>query len=58
MLKFIKNLHPEYVKQLENRKSNKLQVRKKAEKRKITNELNKVNVAKQKFIEEHKQRTA
>ena len=41
-----------------NRKSNRLQVRKKAEKRKITNKLKKVKQAKQKFTEQRKQKTA
>ena len=42
-----------------NRKSNKLQVRKKrVEIRKITNELKTVKEAKQKFTEQHKEKTA
>ena len=58
MLKFVKNPHPEYVKELEKQKEQQTSGEKKAEQRKITNELNKVNEAKQKFTEEHKQRTA
>ena len=55
MLKFVNNAHSKYVEQLEKR----LHIGKKAsKKRKITNELKKVKEAKQKFTEQHKQKTA
>ena len=55
MLKSVNNAHSKYVEQLEKR----LHIGKKAsKKRKITNELKKVKEAKQKFTEQHKQKTA
>ena len=59
MLKFVNNTHSEYVKQLEKQKEQQTSVEKKrVKKRKITNELKKVKKAKQKFIEQHKQKSA
>ena len=59
MLKFVNNLHSEYVKQLEKQKEQQTSGEKKrAKKRKITNELKNVKEAKQKFTEQHKQQTA
>ena len=59
MLKFVNNTHSEYVKQLEKQKEQQTSGEKKrVKKRKITNELKKVKKAKQKFIEQHKQKTA
>ena len=59
MLKFINNVHSEYVKQLDKRKEQQTSGKSnRAKKRRITNELKKVKEAKQKFIEQHKQKTA
>ena len=59
MLKFVNNLHSDYVKQLEKQKEQQTSGEKKrAKKRKITNELKNVKEAKQKFTEQHKQQTA
>ena len=59
MLKFVNNLHSDYVKQLEKQKEQQTSGEKKrAKKRKITNELKNVKDAKQKFTEQHKQQTA
>ena len=59
MLKFVNNTHSEYVKQLEKQKEQQTSGEKKrVKKRKITNELKKVKKAKQKFIEQCKQKTA
>ena len=59
MLKLVNNVHSEYVKQLEKQKEQQTSGEKKrTEKRKITNELKKVKEAKQKFTEQHKQKTA
>ena len=59
MLKFVNNTHPEYFKQLEKQKEQQTSGEKKrAEKRKITNEWRKVKEAKQKFTEQHKQKIA
>ena len=57
MLKFVNNAHSQYVKQLEKQKEQQTSGEKKrAEKRKITNELKKVREAKQKFTEQYKQK--
>ena len=56
-LKFVNNAHCEYVKQLKNREQQTSGEKKRAEKRKITNELKKVKEAKRKFTEQHKQKT-
>ena len=54
VLKFVNNTHSEYVKQLEKQKEQQTSSEKKrAEKRKITNELKKVKEGKQKFTEQH-----
>ena len=59
MLKLVNNVHSEYVKQLEKQKEQQTSGEKKrTEKRKITNILKKVKEAKQKFTEQHKQKTA
>ena len=59
MLKFVNNAHSEYVKQLDKQKEQQtLGEKKRAKKRKITNELKKVKQAKQKFTEQRKQKTA
>ena len=59
MLKLVNNVHSEYVKQLEKQKEQQASGEKKrTEKIKITNELKKVKEAKQKFTEQHKQKTA
>ena len=59
MLKFINNVHSECVKQLDKRKEQQTSGKSnRAKKRRITNELKKVKEAKQKFIEQHKQKTA
>ena len=59
MLKFVNNVHSEYVKQLDKQKEQQTSGEKKrAEKRKITNKLKKVKQAKQKFTEQRKQKTA
>ena len=59
MLKLVNNVHSEYVKQLEKQKEQQTSGEKKrTEKRKITNKLKKVKEAKQKFTEQHKQKTA
>ena len=59
MLKFVNNTHSEYVKQLEKQKEQQTSGEKKrAKKRKITNELKKLKEAEQKFTEQHKQKTA
>ena len=54
MLKFVNNAHSEYVKQLEKKKEQQTSGgKKRAEKRKITNELKKGKEAKQKIEEQH-----
>ena len=59
ILKFVNKAHSEYVKQLERQNEQQTSGEKKrAKKRKITNELKKVKEAKQKFTEQHKQKTA
>ena len=59
MLKFVNNPHSEYVKQLEKQKEQETSGKKKrAGKRKITNELNKVKEAKQRFTEQYEQKAA
>ena len=59
MLKFVSNALLEYVKQLEKQKEQQsLGEKKRAEERKIVNELKKVKEAKQKFTEQLKQKTA
>ena len=59
MLKFVNNAHSEYVKQLEKKKEQQTSGgKKRAEKRKITNELKKGKEAKQKIEEQHLQKSA
>ena len=58
MVKFVNNAHSECVKQLEKQKEQQTSGEKeRAEKRKIANEPKKVKEAKQKFTEQHKQKT-
>ena len=58
-MKFVNNAYLEYVKQLDKQKEQQTSGNsKRAKKRKITNELKKVKEAKQKFTEQHKQKTA
>ena len=59
MLKHVSNAHSEYVKQLEKQKEQQTSgEEKRSKKRKITNEGKKVKETKQKFTEQHKQKTA